>query len=112
MLEPFSGDEYTMTTLERYAVTIATCADRPKRSRVPSKYIVNLEDVTRAVVQLEREIKHRDQKPVMRRLDASKNEEIGGEIGAKVLAALRRKGIPTTPIRRRETTDNIGRVVG
>ena len=61
-----------MTHLERYALTIATCADR-------------------------------------RRLDASNNDEIGGEIGAKIMAALRRKGIPTTPIRRRETTDNIGR---
>ena len=111
MLEPFSGDEYAMTTLERYAVTIATCADRPKRKHTASKYLDNHEDACRAVVQPEREIKHRDQKPVMRRLDASKNEEIGGEIGAKVLAALRRKGIPTTPIRRRETTDNIGRVV-
>lgn len=101
-----------MTTLERYAVAIATCADRPKRSRVTSKYIDNLEDVTRAAVQpMPKEIKHRDQKPVVRRLDASNNEEIGGEIGAKVLAALRRKGIPTTPIRRRETTDNIGRAV-
>ena len=36
-----------------------------------------------------------------RRLDASNNDEIGGEIGAKILAALRRKGIPTTPILRR-----------
>ena len=52
-----------MTHLERYALTIATCADR-------------------------------------RRLDASNNDEIGGEIGAKILATLRRKGIPTTPIRR------------
>lgn len=89
-----------MTTLERYAVTIATCADQPKKARVPSKYINNLEDVTRAVVQPEREIKHRDQKPVVRRLDASNNEEIGGEIGAKILAALRRKGVSTSPIRR------------
>jgi len=99
-----------MTTLERYAVTIATCADRPKKK--PTKYLNNLEDVTRAAVQpMPKEIKHRDQKPVARRLDASNNEEIGGEIGAKVLAALRRKGIPTAPIRRRETTDNIGRAV-
>lgn len=102
-----------MTTLERYAVTIATSADRPKKARAASKYLDNLEDVTRAAVQpLPLEIKHRDQKPVMRRMDASNNEEIGGEIGAKVLAALRRKGIPTSPIRRRETTDNIGRAVG
>ena len=101
-----------MTTLERYAVTIATCADRPKKSRAASKYLDNLEGVTRAVVQpMPREIKHRDQKPATRRLDASNNDEIGGEIGGKILAALRRKGIPTTPIRRRETTDNIGRAV-
>lgn len=100
-----------MTTLERYAVTIATSADRPKKAHAASKYLDNLEDVTRAAVQPDREIKHRDQKPVMRRLDASNADEIGGEIGAKVLAALRRKGIPTTPIRRRETTDNIGRAV-
>ena len=101
-----------MTTLERYAVRIATCADRPKKSQAASKHIDNLEDVTRAAVQpMPREIKHRDQKSVVRRMDASNNEEIGGEIGAKVLAALRRKGIPTSPIRRRETTDNIGRAV-
>lgn len=101
-------------TNERYAVQIATCADRPKKERkLTSKYLDNLEDVTRAAVQLmPREIKRRDQKPVMRRLDAGINEDIGGEIGAKVLAALRRKGIPTSPIRRRETTDNIGRAVG
>jgi hypothetical protein len=49
---------------------------------------------------LPREIKHRDQLPVMRRLDASNNDEIGGEIGAKILAALRRKGISTKPIQR------------
>ena len=36
MLEPFSGDEYTMTTLERYAVTIATSADQPKKARAAS----------------------------------------------------------------------------
>ena len=90
-----------MNALERYAVTIATCADRPKKSRAASKYLDNLEGVTRAVVQpMPREIKHRDQKPATRRLDASKNEEIGGEIGGKILAALRRKGIPTTPIRK------------
>ena len=77
--------------------------------KLTSKYLDNLEDVTRAAVQPMREIKHRDQKPVMRRLDAGINEEIGGEIGAKVLAALRRKGISTVPLRRRETTDNIGR---
>ena len=102
-----------MTTLERYAITIATCADRPKKFRTPeSKYAEQLEDVARAAVQpMPKEIKHRDQKPVMRRMDASNNEEIGGEIGAKALAALRRKGIPTSPIRRRETTDNIGRAV-
>ena len=40
-----------MTTLERYAVTIATCADRPKKAHTASKYLENLEDVTRAVVQ-------------------------------------------------------------
>lgn len=69
--------------------------------RPQTKCLDNLEEVCRAAVQpLPREIKHRDQKPVMRRLDAGINEEIGGEIGAKVLAALRRKGIPTTPIRR------------
>lgn len=80
--------------------------------KLTSKYLDNLEDVTRAAVQpLPREIKHRDQKPVMRRMDAENNDEIGGEIGAKVLVALRRKGISTTPIRRRETTDNIGRAV-
>ena len=102
-----------MTHLERYAVTIATCADRPKKARAASKYLDNLEGVTRAAVQpMPREIKHRDQTPPMRRLDAKTNDEIGGEIGAKVLAALRRKGISTSPIRRRETTDNIGRVVG
>ena len=90
-----------MTTLERYAVTIATCADRPKKSRAASKYLDNLEGVTRAVVQpMPREIKHRDQTPATRRLDASNNDEIGGEIGGKILAALRRKGIPTTPIRK------------
>jgi hypothetical protein len=101
-----------MTTLERYAVTIATSADRPKKSHAASKYLDNLEGVTRAAVQpMPREIKHRDQKPVMRRLDAGNNDEIGGEIGAKILAALRRKGISTVPLRRRETTDNIGRAV-
>lgn len=100
-----------MTTLERYAVTIAESACRPKKTHAASKYLDNLEDVTRAAVQPDREIKHRDQLPVMRRLDASNHDEIGGEIGAKVLAALRRKGIPTSPIRRRETTDNIGRAV-
>ena len=52
-----------MTNLERYALTIATGADR-------------------------------------RRLDTSNNDEIGGEIAGKILAALRRKGIPTTPIRK------------
>lgn len=101
-----------MTRLERYAVTIATCADRPKKERKASKYLNNLEEVAREVVQpMPREIKHRDQLPVMRRLDASNADEIGGEIGGKILAALRRKGIPTTPIRKRETTDNIGRAV-
>lgn len=98
-----------MTTLERYAVTIATSADRPKRSQAASKYLDNHEDACRAVIQ--GEANHREQKPVMRRLDASNRDEIGGEIGAKVLAALRRKGISTTPIRGRETTDNIGRAV-
>ena len=96
-----------MTHLERYAVALA----HEKPAKV-SKYLKGAEDHARDVVQpMPREIKHRDQKPVVRRLDASNNEEIGGEIGAKVLAALRRKGIPTTPIRRRETTENIGRVV-
>ena len=91
-----------MTHLERYAVTIATCADRSRKERRASKYLNNLEEVAREVVQpMPREIKHRDQLPVMRRLDASNADEIGGEIGAKVLAALRRKGIPTTPILRR-----------
>ena len=102
-----------MTTLERYAVTIATCADRPKKGRAASKYLDNLEAACRAAVQpMPKEIKHRDQKPGMRLLDASNSEEIGGKIGAKVLAALRRKGIPTSPVRRSEATDNIGRVVG
>lgn len=91
-----------MTTLECYAVTIATCADRPSKDRKASKYLSNLEEVAREVAQpLPREIKHRDQLPVMRRLDASNADEIGGEIGAKIMAALRRKGIPTTPIQRR-----------
>lgn len=100
-----------MTHLERYAVTIATCAERPSKDRKASKYLNNLEEVAREVVQpMPREIKHRDQLPVMRRLDATNTDEIGGKIGAKVLAALRRKGIPTTPIRR-QATDNIGRVV-
>lgn len=90
-----------MNALERYAITIATCADRPKKERKASKYLNNLEEVAREVAQpLPREIKHRDQLPAMRRLDASNNDEIGGEIGAKILATLRRKGIPTTPIRR------------
>jgi hypothetical protein len=78
--------------------------------KLTSKYLDNLEDMTRAAVQpMPREIKHRDQKPVMRRLDAETNDEIPGEIGAKILAALRRKGISTVPLRQRETTDNIGR---
>jgi len=80
--------------------------------KLTSKYLDNLEDVTRASVQPMREIKHRDQKPVMRRLDAENNDEIPGEIGAKILAAIRRKGISTVPLRRRETTDNIGRAAG
>lgn len=89
-----------MTHLERYAVAIAESATRTKR---PSKYLNNLEEVAREVVQpLPREIKHRDQVPAMRRLDATNADEIGGEIGGKILAALRRKGIPTTPIRKRE----------
>ncbi len=76
-----------------------------------SKYLDNLEDVTRAAVQpMPREIKHRDQLPVMQRLDAANNDEIPGEIGAKLLAALRRKGISTVPIARTKT-DNIGRAV-
>lgn len=92
-----------MTHLERYAVTIATCADRSRKERRASKYLNNLEEVAREVVQpMPREIKHRDQLPVMRRLDATNTDEIGGEIGAKILAALRRKGTPTTPIRKRE----------
>lgn len=40
-----------MTHLERYAVTIATCADRPKALRKQSKYLEQLEDATRAVIQ-------------------------------------------------------------
>lgn len=98
-----------MTTDHVFREAIAIAYEKlPKRN----KYRDKLDAAARAVVQpLPREIKHRDQLPVMRRLDASNNDEIGGEIGAKVLAALRRKGIPTTPIRRRETTDNIGRAV-
>jgi hypothetical protein len=43
-----------------------------------SKYLDNLEQVTREAVQpMPREIKHRDQKPVMRRLDAE-NNDLGG----------------------------------
>lgn len=98
-----------MTTLERYAVTVAIRADLPSKDRKASKYLNNLEEAAREAVQpMPREIKHRDQKPVMRRLDASNADEIGGEIGAKIMAALRRKGIPTAPIRTR-ATDNIGR---
>lgn len=40
-----------------------------------------------------------DQLSATRRLDAKKDEDIGGEIGGKILAALRRKGIPTRQIR-------------
>jgi methyl coenzyme M reductase subunit D len=40
-----------MTTLERYAITIAESATRPKREHKASKYLDNLEDVTRAAVQ-------------------------------------------------------------
>ena len=87
-----------MTHLERYAVTIATCADRPKKEHKASKYLNNLEEVAREVAQpLPREIKHRDQLPVMRRLDASNADEIGGEIGAKILAGAMVNGAMAVP---------------
>ena len=96
-----------MTTDHVFREAIAIAYEKPpKRTKADA-----LEDAARAVVQPDREIKHRDQLPVMRRLDAQNTDEVGGEIGGKILAALRRKGIPTTPIRGRDTTDNIGRAV-
>jgi len=66
--------------------------------KLTSKYLDNLEDVTRAAVQpMPREIKHRDQKPVMRRLDAENNDEIPGEIGAKILAGVMVNGVMAVP---------------
>ena len=87
-----------MTTDHVFREAIAIAYEKPPKR---NKYRDKLDAAARAVVQPDREIKHRDQKPVMRRLDASNNDEIGGEIGAKILAALRRKGVPTTPILRR-----------
>lgn len=101
-----------MTANERYAITVAECADRPKKARLATKYIENLEDAARAVVQpMPREIKHRDQVSAIRRLDATNNEVILGEIGAKLLITLRRKVISTEPIRSAKT-DSIGRAIG
>ena len=84
-----------MTTDHLFREAIAIAYEKPpKRTKQDA-----LEAAARAVAQPDREIRHRDQKPVTRRLDASNNEEIGGEIGGKILAALRRKGIATEPIR-------------
>ena len=85
-----------MTTDHVLREAIAIAYEKPPKR---NKYRDKLEDAARAVVQPDREIRHRDQKPVMRRLDATCSDEIGGEIGGKILAALRRKGIPTRPIR-------------
>lgn len=97
-----------MTTDHVFREAIAIAYEKPPKR---NKYRDKLDAAARAVVQPDREIKHRDQLPVMRRLDAQNTDEVGGEIGGKILVALRRKGIPTTPIRRRDTTDNIGRAV-
>ena len=88
-----------MTTDHVFREAIAIAYEKPPKR---NKYRDKLDAAARAVVQpMPREIKHRDQFPVMRRLDASNADEIGGEIGGKILAALRRKGIPTTPIQRK-----------
>lgn len=86
-----------MTTDHVFREAIAIAYEKPpKRTKQDA-----LEDAARAVVQPDRRVTHRDQKPAMRRLDAPRADEIGGEIGGKILAALRRKGIATEPIKRR-----------
>ncbi len=109
-----------MTTLERYAITIATSADRPKKAHAQSKYLDNHEDACRAVIQSEphrHESKHvsngdlraEQERQRKERAERSKAEAKGGT-GEFTLDQLRRqRALLAKVAAKRETTDNIGR---
>lgn len=109
-----------MTTLERYAVTIAESACRPKKFRTPeSKYAEQLEDVTRAAVQpqpRERCVKpetHRADQEAFRRLQPirEKAEVIARREGKDKDVVAAQLALLAKVAAKRETTDNIGRAV-
>lgn len=108
-----------MTTLERYAVTIAESACRPKKARDASKYLDNLEDVTRAAVQpqpRERCVKpetHRADQDAFRRLQPirEKAEAIVRKDGGNVDVVVAQLALLAKVAAKRETTDNIGRAM-
>jgi len=109
-----------MTTLERYAITIATSADRPKKAHTQSKYLDNHEDACRAIAQpTPRKTMgdpgkgHRADQEAFRKFRPirEKAEEIVRKDGGKVDVVAAQLAIIAKANARRETTDNIGRAV-